>query len=61
MGVRMAEFFPPFYREIAGRYPEVRDRHEAFAGACHEAGPLDRKHRHLERLGIAIGARFRPN
>lgn len=54
----MAEFLPPFYQEVSRRYPQVRDRHEAFAAACHEAGPLDAKVRHLVKLGIAIGARY---
>ncbi|MBI4513666.1 MAG: carboxymuconolactone decarboxylase family protein [Gemmatimonadetes bacterium] len=53
----MAEFLPPFYQDVARRYSVVRERHEAFAAACHEAGPLDPKIRHLVKLGIAIGAR----
>lgn len=55
----MTEFLPPMYEELGRRYPETRDRYEAFAAACHEAGPLDRKARHLVKLGIAVGARFR--
>ncbi len=54
----MAEFLPPFYQEVAQRYPQVRERHEEFAAACYDAGPLDAKASHLVKLGIAIGARY---
>lgn len=52
----MDEYLPPFYKKISRRFPDVIEKHDAFAGACHEAGPLDRKTRHLVKLGIAIGA-----
>ncbi|MEN8374172.1 MAG: carboxymuconolactone decarboxylase family protein [Gemmatimonadota bacterium] len=55
----MSEYLPPFFQKLRGRYPDVFDRHEALAGACHAAGPLDRKSRHLAKLGVAIGARYR--
>lgn len=55
----MSDYLPPFFRELRARYPEVCEGHEAFAGACHAAGPLDGKSRHLVKLGIAIGARYR--
>lgn len=54
----MNEFLPPFYRKIGRRFPSVIEQHDAFAGACHEAGPLDRKTRHLVKLGIAVGAGY---
>lgn len=54
----MSEFLPPFYQQIALRYPQVRDRHEDLAAACYDAGPLDSKAGHLVKLGIAIGARY---
>ncbi|MFQ5747341.1 MAG: carboxymuconolactone decarboxylase family protein [Gemmatimonadota bacterium] len=55
----MTGFLPPFYEKLCGRFPAVCDGHEAFAGACHEAGPLDPRTRHLVKLGIAVGARYR--
>lgn len=54
----MTEYLPPFYQEVSRRFPAVRQQHEALAAACHEAGPLDPKVRHLVKLGIAIGARY---
>lgn len=55
----MGEFLPPVYQELSRRYPTVVDQHAAFAVACHDAGPLDRKTRHLLKLAVAIGARYR--
>ncbi len=52
----MTEFLPPLYLRIRRRFPDFVEKHEAFAGACHELGPLDQRTRHLVKLGIAIGA-----
>jgi 4-carboxymuconolactone decarboxylase len=52
----MNEYLPPLYLRIRRRFPDIVERHEAFAGTCHDAGPLDQRTRHLVKLGIAIGA-----
>ncbi len=52
----MKEFLPPLYLRIRRRFPDIVEKHEAFAGACHDVGPLDQRIRHLVKLGIAIGA-----
>lgn len=54
----MSEYLPEFFREVTRRYPQVHQRYEALAAACHKADPLDGKVRHLVKLGIAIGARY---
>lgn len=52
----MSDFIPRAYEGTGRRHAELRERYEAFAEACHEAEPLDRKARHLVKLGVAIGA-----
>lgn len=48
-------YLPPPYRRFVEKHPELAERFEQLALACHEAGPLDEKTRHLVKLGIAIG------
>ena len=55
----MTDVLPPFYKEIRERFPTIAERHEAFSGACHDAGPLDGRTRHLVKLGVAVGTRSR--
>jgi len=52
----MNEYRPPLHLRIRRRFPDIVERHEAFASACHDMGPLDPRTRHLVKLGIAIGA-----
>ncbi|MGD8868429.1 MAG: carboxymuconolactone decarboxylase family protein [Gemmatimonadales bacterium] len=52
----MTEYLPPHYLSIRRRFPGIVDQHEALAGACYDAGPIDPKIRQLVKLGIAIGA-----
>ncbi len=44
-------YLPRVYTEFAAAYPEVARAHETVAEACHEAGPLDARTRHLIKLG----------
>lgn len=52
----MSEFLPPHYLRVRRRFTGIVEKHDALAGACYDAGPLDPKARHLVKLGIAIGA-----
>ena len=52
----MTEYLPKPYTDFIDRHPEVAKAYEALGKACHEAGPLDVKTRHLVKLGIATAA-----
>lgn len=47
---------PPTFRAFIERFPQIEAAHEAIGKAADEAGPLERKHCHLIKMGIAIGA-----
>ena len=50
----MSEYLPKSYRTFVDKHPEVADAYHRLGEACHEAGPLDVKTRHLVKLGIAV-------
>lgn len=47
---------PPTFRAFIERFPEVAAAHEAIGKAAENAGPLEQRHCHLIKMGIAIGA-----
>lgn len=47
---------PNTFREFKSRHQEIWSFHEASAEAIASAGPIDRKHRELVKIGIALGA-----
>lgn len=46
---------PKYYKQIKKKYPELFNSYEQLSDIVQEAGPLETKHRHLSKLGIAIG------
>jgi alkylhydroperoxidase/carboxymuconolactone decarboxylase family protein YurZ len=49
----MPDYLPRPYQNFVEQHPEVARAHEALGSACHAAGPLDKKTRHLIKLGLA--------
>lgn len=49
----MSGYLPSEYTDFVRDWPEVARAHEALADACHRAGPLDARTRHLVKLGVA--------
>jgi 4-carboxymuconolactone decarboxylase len=50
------EYLPEIYEQFRRDYPELAQSYDAFAGALHEVGPLDRRTRRLVKLVAAVGA-----
>ncbi len=46
-------YLPKPYQQFQSDHPEVATAYEALGAACHDAGPLAEKERHLIKLGIA--------
>ena len=53
----MNEYLPKPYETFVKEHPEVAEAYEKLGVACHTAGPLDDKTRHLIKLGIAATLR----
>jgi len=49
---------PRSYESFKQTYPEIWQAYDRLGGLAHDAGPLDKKHRELIKLGMAIGARL---
>jgi 4-carboxymuconolactone decarboxylase len=49
------DHLPGVYKDFLKRYPKIGTAYDLLANDCHEGGPLDKKTRHLVKLGIAIG------
>jgi alkylhydroperoxidase/carboxymuconolactone decarboxylase family protein YurZ len=52
-------YLPNVYEKFTDLFPEVFKRYEELGVTCRKAGPIDRKHQDLVKLGIAIGANSR--
>jgi alkylhydroperoxidase/carboxymuconolactone decarboxylase family protein YurZ len=52
-------YLPNIYEKFSDLFPEVFKQYEELGVTCREAGPIDRKHQDLVKLGIAIGANSR--
>lgn len=50
-------YLPKPYEVFVENHPEVAKAYEKLGVACHDAGPLDEKTRHLIKLGIATSLR----
>jgi alkylhydroperoxidase/carboxymuconolactone decarboxylase family protein YurZ len=51
------QYLPRPFLQFAKHHPEIAKAWEELGAACHEAGPLDAKTRHLVKLGVAMGLR----
>ena len=49
---------PKSYESFRKTYPEIWKAYDRLGGLVHGAGPLDKKHRELIKLAMAIGARL---
>ncbi len=49
----MSDYLPKPYRTFVEKHPEIAEAYGDLGKACHKAGPLDDKTRHLIKLGIA--------
>lgn len=50
-------YLPKAYTVFVDKHPEVAQAYEKLGEACHDAGPLDGKTRHLIKLGICTALR----
>jgi 4-carboxymuconolactone decarboxylase len=48
------EYLPKPFVKFAKHHPEIAQAWSRLGEACHEAGPLDAKTRHLVKLGMAV-------
>lgn len=47
---------PGTYKAFISRFPDIGKAHEMAAQAALQAGPLDKKHCELVKIGISLGA-----
>lgn len=50
-------YLPKPYKVFVANHPEVAEAYQQLGEACHKAGPLDDKTRHLIKLGISTALR----
>jgi len=50
-------YLPQPYKVFVANHPEVAEAYQKLGEACHSAGPLDAKTRHLIKLGISTALR----
>ena len=53
----MSDYLPKPYSVFTKNHPEVAGAYQKLGEACHGAGPLDDRTRHLIKLGIATALR----
>lgn len=49
---------PQAYEDFRKNYPEIWRAYDGLGAAVHNSGPLEKKHRELLKLAMAIGARL---
>lgn len=49
---------PRSYENFKKTYPDIWQAYDRLGALAHGAGPLDKKHRELIKLGMAVGARL---
>jgi alkylhydroperoxidase/carboxymuconolactone decarboxylase family protein YurZ len=52
-------YLPKIFQAFSDKFPEVIKDYEQLGKSCRSAGPLEKKHQALVKLGIAIGANSR--
>jgi alkylhydroperoxidase/carboxymuconolactone decarboxylase family protein YurZ len=52
-------YLPKLFQAFSEKFPELLKDYEQLGKNCRSAGPLERKHQDLVKLGIAIGANSR--
>ena len=52
-------YLPKIFQTFSDKFPDVIKDYEQLGKSCRSAGPLERKHQDLVKLGIAIGANSR--
>ena len=52
-------YLPEIYKTFSKKFPEVIKGYEQLGKICRSAGPLEKKHQDLIKLGIAVGANSR--